>query len=79
MKVNWWASGAVLVLLALVVVAFGPQNAKLASPSGFIPETITVKRTMEDRALVCVEPPWDGLVQCKSVGELRKWMSGAKK
>jgi len=56
------------------------KNAKFAEPSGFIPETITVKRTMDDQALLCLEPPYGGLVQCRTIGQLRKWMmEGAKK
>ena len=37
------------------------------------PQTVVVKTSMPDTALICMEPP-TGTVICRSVGTFRAWM-----
>ena len=49
------------------------QNAQMIQASRSLPETVVIKRTMPDTALVCAEPADGGLVACRSVKDFRMW------
>lgn len=68
------------VFLACLLVGLTMAYAQVAyrAGEGFQPDVITVKRTVSDTARVCVEPPSGGLLACRPVGELRKWVLDTK-
>lgn len=64
----------VAAVIGLMAAYAQAQNAKYYQAEGPLPEVVNIKRTMPDSARVCIEPPYDGLAICRSVGEVRKWM-----
>lgn len=58
-----------------LVMAYA-QNVSLYKREGAIPEVVNIKASMSDSARICIEIPGGGLAQCRSIGELRKWVKG---
>jgi len=66
---------AVYFYAAFAIGTAEAQNAKLYRAEASVPEVVSIRATMPDSARVCVEPPGGGLVSCRSIGELRKWIT----
>ena len=63
--------GALAGALAVNALA---QNLSSYKAQGAIPEVVNIKASMPDVARICVERPDGGLVACRSIGDLRKWV-----
>jgi hypothetical protein len=77
-----WALVTILVawVASVVWVASGqqqvqyPQGVMAIPRDGFLPKTVLIQRDATDDQRICVERPYESLVDCRSVGELRKWI-----
>ena len=50
-------------------------NYELQLPAeGYIPNTVVIKKSLSEKALVCAEPIADGMISCRTVGEFRNWV-----
>lgn len=68
---NWsW----LVVGVALAVVSL--QDIALYKRDSFLPDVVVVKRTLPDSAQICAER--DGLMDCRSIGDLRRWLQERK-
>lgn len=57
-----------------VLAAQSVQHVMYQPASGFVPETVTIARSLPDTARVCVEPATGGLVSCRTMKKLRVWI-----
>ena len=69
---NRLAVAVILGLLAGLSVAYA-QAVQYKAASGYLPDILTVRRTVPDNGQICVEPADGGIVSCRTIGELRKW------
>ena len=58
---------------AFASVATYAQAVQYKRAEGYLPDIITVKRSVPDTGRICIEPPDGGMVNCRLVGDLRKW------
>mgnify|MGYP001568255555 FL=1 len=68
---------AIFIAVGLAVGAAGvlaAQSVQQMPAQGYLPETITIRRSVADTARVCVEPATGGLVSCRTMKELRVWI-----
>ena len=47
-------------------------------PQGNLPETTVFKTAMSPKAIVCVETPTSTMLSCRTVAELRVWITTPK-
>lgn len=77
MKLGWTLDEAVVLLFFFVVfwLAWAGAQAQIATykSEGYLPPVISVAVTTPDSARICAERE-QGLTDCRSVGELRKWL-----
>ena len=74
---GWTLDEAVVILFFAVVVwlAWAGAQAQIATfkQDGYLPPVISVSVTTPDTTRICAERE-RGLTDCRTVGELRKWL-----
>ncbi|MBU1457054.1 MAG: hypothetical protein KKD01_20255 [Proteobacteria bacterium] len=66
---------AVAILLGLLVglsVAYA-QAVQYKAASGYLPDVVTISKHVPDAGRICVEPTDGAIMNCRTIGELRKW------
>lgn len=65
-------------LLLITLTVLYAQSVQQMPAQGYLPETVTIKRSLSDTARICVEPAGGGLLSCRTVKELRAWIQDRK-
>lgn len=65
----------VVALLSFAALWMARVHAQVQykAAESYMPDVVTIGRTLPDRARICVEPAGGGLLVCKPALEVRRW------